>query len=308
MISNGFILEPYYELLPDYKLYPFTTTDLTKNRNLPESTLCDYYFTKRFENQRFYYCKNGRHAISISLDYYKLKPTDCVTIFTTTGNHYISSCVTSEIEKFCNWSRSIQDNTKVLFVIHEFGYPFQNLMALKKYNIPIIEDCAYSFLSTDKENLIGKLSDFIIYSFPKLFPIQMGGLLVSKHDLNLKMSIDPPLLRYLKNTISAQIPNLELIKTKRLENYCIIRHLLSDIGFNQRFELDKDSLPGVYMFKSEMGIELPELKKYMYLHGIQCSVFYGESSFFIPNHQNLNEADFLYFREVIRSFINKYTK
>ncbi len=48
-----------------------------------------------------------------------LPPDDVVTILTTSGNFYISSCVTAEIEKFCKWDREITDQTKVIFVNHK---------------------------------------------------------------------------------------------------------------------------------------------------------------------------------------------
>ena len=52
--------------------------------------------------------------------------------------------------------------------------------------MPIIEDCAGSFFSKDKKDTIGKIGDFVIYSFPKMFPLQIGGLLLS----NQKGSIE----------------------------------------------------------------------------------------------------------------------
>ena len=73
--------------------------------------------------------------------------------------------------------------TKVIFVNHEFGYPYHDLIRLKDYKLPIIEDCAGSFFSSDKDGSIGEVGDFVIYSFPKMFPLQVGGLLVSKHNI-----------------------------------------------------------------------------------------------------------------------------
>jgi len=59
------------------------------------------------------------------------------------------------------------------------------------------------------------------------------------------------------------------------------------------------------MFKTEgHDVNLPELKKHFWAHGIQCSVFYGEDAFFIPAHQALDEQDMLYFRDVMLSFLN----
>jgi hypothetical protein len=58
------------------------------------------------------------------------------------------------------------------------------------------------------------------------------------------------------------------------------------------------------MFRTDLhSLDLPELKKHLYAHGIQCSVFYGEEAFFIPVHQALSEQDMDYFVEVFKSFI-----
>ena len=45
------------------------------------------------------------------------------------------------------------------------------------------------------------------------------------------------------------------------------------------------------MFRTDnYQIDLPELKKYYWAHGVQCSVFYGEDAFFIPVHQALTDT------------------
>ncbi|NNC70791.1 MAG: DegT/DnrJ/EryC1/StrS aminotransferase family protein, partial [Flavobacteriaceae bacterium] len=167
-----YIIDPDPFVAPAYRISPFRTSDISFNNELDESSLIDTYFSKRFVNRKFVYCKNARNAIYLALTHYNLKEDDYVTILTTTNNFYISSCVTSEIEKFCKWSREITPATKVIFVNHEFGYPFENLEGLKKYKLPIIEDCAHAFFSSDENHNIGKVGDFVIYSFPKMFPIQ----------------------------------------------------------------------------------------------------------------------------------------
>ena len=78
------------------------------------------------------------------------------------------------------------------------------------------------------------------------------------------------------------------------------------MDFPERFKLEEGSVPGVFMFKTDSkNLDLPELKKYYYAHGVQCSVFYGEEAFFIPVHQALNEQDLLYFCDVFCSFLEK---
>ena len=130
-----FIINPDPYSLPAYRIGPFRTIDLSVNHCLPDSDLIDEYFNERFRGRDFIYTENGRKAINIALASYNLKKDDVVTILTTSGNFYISGCVTIEIEKFCKWSRDIKPETKILFVNHEFGYPFIDLQKLKDYNI-----------------------------------------------------------------------------------------------------------------------------------------------------------------------------
>lgn len=297
-----FILQPDPYLLPCYRISPFTTRDIGFNNTLPDSNEIDDYFSQRFKGFHYTYCNNGREAIHKALQHYQLKPDDTVTIFTTSQNFYISSCVTTEIEKFCRWSRQMEISTKVLFVNHEFGYPFEQMEELQAHNLPIIEDCAHSFFSRDAQGRMGKTGDFVIYSFPKMFPLQTGGLLVSRNE-QPPTAIPSEMLRYIKNVLSHYIGQKESIIARRIENYQYLKNILEPLGFRERFELKKNTVPGVFMFRSNGSTDLPELKKYLYRHGIQCSVFYGEDSFFIPVHQTLEVQDLLYFREVIKSFV-----
>ncbi|MCK4922203.1 MAG: DegT/DnrJ/EryC1/StrS aminotransferase family protein [Bacteroidales bacterium] len=301
MIKNGFVIEPYPELLPDYKICPFSEKDIFTNRALPKSDFADDYFNTRFTNKKILYTLNGREAIYIALKHYKLKKNDCVTIFTTTGNFYISNCVTKEIEKVCKWSRQIETNTKVILVNHEFGQPFEELHSLYKYNLPIIEDCAHSFFSTDIENRIGEVGDFVIFSFPKAFPIQFGGLLVSKKEIQFTSELDILSKNYLNNTISHYIPQIKEIKTKRVQNHQLAEEYFVEIGCGVRFNVNEKKIPGVFMLIND-EIDLPKLKEYYYKHGVQCSVFYGENTFFLPIHQNINQTDIEYFIEILKSF------
>lgn len=301
-----FVLNPDPYLMPCYRIGPFKTENIHTNNVLEESDAIDDYFKNLFAEKQFLYVADGRKAINIALQHYNLQKEAVVTILTSSNNFYISSCVTNEIEKFCKWSRQIEKNTTVIFVNHEFGYPYKQLNELKKYNLPIIEDCCHSFFSTDKEAAMGNVGDFVIYSFPKMFPLQIGGLLTTnKSFINKEVNkLSNEKNRYIKNVLSHYIVNQQDIIKKRIENYNYLKSQLATVGIEERFKLEDGVVPGVFMFtiKNE-SIDLPLLKNYLYAQGIQCSIFYGERSFFIPVHQNLIKPDLDYFIKAITSYI-----
>jgi hypothetical protein len=304
MNKRGYILNPPADLLPDFKICPFSNEAMHQNKDLPDSDAAENYFAERFASKRYYYTLNGREAINMALSYYNLNPDDCVTILTTSGNTYISSCVTNEIEKFCKWSMNIEKQTKILFLNHEFGFPYEHPRKLKQLGFPIIEDCAHSFFSEDDQKTIGTIGDFVVYSIPKMFPVQIGGILLCNlENYSRKPVLNNNLERYVKNVISNHIITADLIKQKRISNYHVLKELIKAAGFEERFTLKEGVVPGVFMFRSnEQNFDFPGLKKHMYKNGIQCSVFYGEKAFYIPVHQNLNEEDLHFFVEVIKGF------
>lgn len=303
-----FIIDPDPYSLPAYRIGPFRTRDVGLNHNLPDSNTIDAYFNDRFGSDRYIYTYNGREAIHKALASFNLTSDDVVTILTTSGNFYISGCVTKEIERYCKWSRKMEANTKLIFVNHEFGYPYENLGKLKEYNLPIIEDCAGSFFSSDQKKETGFIGDFVVYSFPKMFPLQIGGMLVS-NQVNLgavKQDIDTASMRYIRNVLSHYIEDKDQIISQRIQNYHYLLERFKGLGFTERFFLREGSIPGVFMFSTKhSGIDLNELKTYFWAHGVQCSIFYHEETFFIPVHQALNETDLDYFYEVMKSFLNK---
>ena len=140
-----------------------------------------------------------------------------------------------------------------------------------------------------------------------MFPLQIGGLLVSNLPgrPEIRYKISEGLLRHIKNVLSACIDKKEVIINNRISNYRFLRNQFEQMNAEIRFELTPGTVPAVFMFSTEkLRLDLPELKKYYYAHGVQCSVFYGEDTFFIPLHQSLTEQDMIYFTEVFRSFMH----
>ena len=305
MLVNDFVLSPDKSLLPAYRISPFKTSDIAHNRALPFSASIDQYFRQRFTDRRFIYCESGRQGIHLALAALGLRREDVVTVLTTTGNFYISGCVTREIEKFCRWSREVEPQTKALLVNHEFGFAYEELRALRRFNLPIIEDAAHAFASNNREQSVGQVGDFVVYSFPKFFPIQTGGLLA----FHERYSVDEPLAssakQYVQKVLSAYIGNVTDVAKKRRENYHALTERFRQLNCNPRFQLSESSVPGVFMFQTPPKVDLPALKTFAQEHGIESSVFYGEQAFFVPVHERLAPADLDYFAQVVSAFLTK---
>jgi dTDP-4-amino-4,6-dideoxygalactose transaminase len=304
MLADKYVVSSERFLQPSYRISPFMTRDVSKNKRLNTSSDIDDYFQNRFNSKNYIYTASGRSAINQALSKLRLKRDDVVTIFTTSGNYYISGCVTTEIEKYCKWSRIMENNTKVILVNHEFGFPYEKLSELKKYDLPIIEDCAHSFVSQNHEKTVGTIGSYVIYSLPKFFPIQIGGLLVSNIENELNGNISEEEEEYIKNVLSNYVANINEIIKKRIENYRYLESKLGELGFTARFELCDDlHCPGVYLFRINKDIDINKVKIFFQSHGIECSVFYNETSFFLPVHQRLTFDDLDYFVILIKYFV-----
>lgn len=300
-----FVVNPNEFLLPLFGITPFKTEYVAINHLLPENNEAKIYFDNKFGIGNWHYTYNGREAIKLALETYKLDKNDVVTILTTSENFYISSCVTLEIEAVCKWNRAITPETKVIFVNHEFGYPYPNMEKLVALDLPIIEDCCTTFFSQDQNQKIGKYGDFAVYSLPKFFPMQIGGIVVSNKGVNLNSSIlNTEQKQYIQNVMSFNLAKQDEILAKRKENFEYGLKLFSKLGFAERFKTYNNVVPSTLLLNNNGLIkDLNKLKLFLSNHGIQSSVFYGEDAFFIPIHQNLTFTDIDYFYFLVSFFI-----
>ena len=303
-----FIVSPDPFLTPCFRISPFKTEHIAYNWGLSESDFAVGYLDQKFGAGQWKYTYNGREAIKFALDNYELKNDDLVTIITTSNNFYISSCVTKEIEKVCLWNREIVPETKLIFVNHEFGYPYPDMEKIKSFGLPIIEDCCTTFFSQDRNDKVGSYGEFSFYSLTKFFPIQIGGILVSNvHNYIFKKSIlKTTEVNYIQSVLSHNLIDVKNILDKRKENFHFAISLFSQLGFSLRFDKNQKIVPSVLLLKNNGRIKnLVLAKDFLMKRGIQCSLFYGEDAFFLPNHQNLSHIEIIFMFECIRDFINK---
>lgn len=306
-----FCINPDPFLLPTYRISPFKTDYITINKELPNDDFAEHYFNEKFGTGKWKYTLNGREAIALALQHYNLEKDDVVTILTTSENFYISSCVTQSIEKFCRWNRELTSETKVILVNHEFGYPHPDMDKIAATGLPIIEDCCTTFFSQDASQKIGKYGDFSVYSFPKFFPIQIGGILVSA--VNQENSSDSLLdnnqIQYLQKVLSHQLKTENDLLQKRKENLEYAVGLFSELGCTLRFEPNQAVVPSALLLNNNGNInDLNGLKVFLAQNGIQSSVFYGEDAFFIPCHQLMSKTDIEFTHACVKAFIKNNTK
>lgn len=308
-----FIHNPDLFLVPTYRISPFQTGSIRRNATISK----DYeqyaiqYLNERFGENRWLLTAKGREAIALAMSNMGLLENSQVTILTPSNNSYISSCVTSTLEQFTQHNRFKNKDTAAFFVNHEFGYLYPNMKSLKFEGLPIIEDCCTTFFSQDEYNKIGNYGTYAVYSFPKFFPIQIGGLLVTNHeqfksDYHKQTSLSILEKEYLLKVLGYELYNVKelLDKRKNIFDYATLK--FQKLGFSLRFQGSHHIVPSVLLLKNNGIIkDLNKHKEHLYKHGIQNSVFYGEDAFFLPCHQNMEEIDVDYFYNVTKQFINK---
>ncbi|MDR1718663.1 MAG: DegT/DnrJ/EryC1/StrS family aminotransferase [Dysgonamonadaceae bacterium] len=305
-LIDNIVFNPDVYLLPHYKISPFRTEHAFANRKIAEKhcPALDFFLEDDYDS---IVTVNARKAIALALESLGLQPDDVVTILTTSGNFYISSCVTRTIEQYCQWDREMQPKTKVLLVNHEFGFPYENLSQLKEYRLPIIEDCAHAFFSQNKENSVGRVGDFVVYSLPKIMPMQLGGILRVRKSANHKAITyrEPePVRNYITACFNHYLQDRDAIICRRIENYGYLSTIFSACGLTPRFALEANQVPGVFIFNIDnVDINGENIKHLYWNNGIESSVFYKENAVFIPVHQYLTKDDMDFFLRVYQSFL-----
>lgn len=308
-----FIANPDPFLMPSYRIGAFVTSSIHRNAQIEDvcANIASAYFNKRFGEGNWLITHNGREAIALAMDLLKLPAVKNISILTPSNNLYISGCVTSTLSKYCPWDRQATENTSAYFVNHEFGYLYNGIQELVEQGLPVIEDCCTTFFSQDAAKKIGLYGNYSIFSFPKFFGIQIGGLLVGKGvgsnlELQKKITISPEATQYVLKVVGYELQNETHLLLRRKQSHLYATEKFSELGFSLRFQTQEGEVPSVLLLNNHQIIKnLPAFKDYLYAQGLQNSVFYGEDAFFIPCHQNLTEADIDYFKFVTEEYIRQ---
>lgn len=138
-----------------------------------------------------FYLNHARTALRVSLSALNLPEGskigvtafNCLTVMNViliAGYKPVFIDITDDLTIDLNDLKKKHENISAIIVTHLFGIP-NNLKSIKEIcnGIPIIEDCAHSFLSKSKEYVAGSLGDIVVYSIGQgKFPsIGNGGIL-----------------------------------------------------------------------------------------------------------------------------------
>lgn len=109
----------------------------------------------------------------------------------------------------------IGPDTGALYLIHYAGFPgpvreFRSLA--EKHGLALIEDCALSLLSCDRELKLGTIGDVGIFCLYKTLPVPNGGALQvnGAHRYDMPRLQPPPATSVFNHTASALLKNMEL--------------------------------------------------------------------------------------------------
>ncbi len=264
------------------------------NRFKKQSNTAPSFWFDHAQDLKFF--DSGRSALLACLYDQNLKQTDEVLILTTTGGPYISSCVTNTIEKVCAWKRAPSTKTRVVLVIHEFGFacPYSVMKPYIEKGIPIIEDCAYSIGSRMQGAAVGQVGDYAVYSLTKYYPVSFGGILVSRKKLKKQKffgtlnSVDEELL---KQTIQKASPFTHQWNNLRRRNWEFFAKRLRPYKIIPYFYLDRKVVPGVFLARIPKGFGGDIRKKQLNNAGVEATEYYGQGGFYFPVHQFLSDYE-----------------
>lgn len=248
----------------------------------------------------YQYTMSGRSALDLVLLDLRVAADDVITIIPSIGNFYVSSCVTRTIERHCNWSMKVERKSRAILVIHEWGKVHRKLHDMRKYGLPIIEDCAYSFASSTSEYKAGRQGTYAIYSLSKFFPINFGGIVCGL--TSQKSDLSDAEVGYICSMLGSS-GSIEMISSQRRAVWGQMTSLFSSVGAGPAFALEEGDIPGVFMFGVHEGIEPDDVKARYAEHGIESSVYYGSRNVFVPCHQNLGPQAVRYIYDVYQNML-----
>ena len=252
-----------FKLIPRLKPY-YTFSDWIAVFNILKKNPIEKYeeeFSKKFENNYGVMFQHGRTGVYALLKVWGLEEDEvicpaytCVVVpnaIVLSGNVpvFVDSAKDGFNMDLELLEQSITEKTKVIYLIHNFGFPHKKLIEYRQLcdekGIVLIEDCAFAFDSFDKDIRLGTIGDFTIYSIPKILPLDYGGILRFKNK-NLSNKLISTLPMESINSISKWIIKLEDMKLKRQKNYNFLERNINEKSIYGKIKNVNPFMFGIY--------------------------------------------------------------
>lgn len=247
-----------------------------------------------------YITNSGREAISLALADFVNRRDYLVSIITTSNIGYVSGCVTKEIEKHCKWVFGYRAEADAYFIIHEFGRYASIPEEVKASGKPIIEDCAYAFIPKSLGINIGNIGDYIIYSLPKAFSMQYGGLLLTHTKIKPTFADE-----YLLENLHDGILNISELNNRRVKVYHAMQKACLHYGLEEFLPVAGKDIAHAFIVALPDRIDQAGMRSYMNDMGVESSVFYGSNAYFLPCHYNMNEWEIAYIFYHVNQYVTR---
>lgn len=232
-----------------------------------------------FETDRIYFYNHARTAMRIALTALQLKSGakigimafNCLTVMNSVrsaGFDAVFIDVTDNFQMDLNDLEKKIANIDALIVNHMFGIPNRAIMTIReKYpTLPVIEDCAHSFMSKLEDKYTGLYGDLAVFSYGRAkFPTVGDGGFMVVNDEKYKMAVERENKLLQPKSFPEELKNiLNSIVLSALHQPFIYKNI--SLRFFKSVD-DKKDLAGKYstregsFYKSNKSLFLAKLKE-----------------------------------------------
>lgn len=260
--------------------YRFTPKDfIISVRGLLAKNIDGKRLESIFETDKIYFYNHARTAMRIALSALQLKSDakigimafNCLTVMNAVRSAGFDSVfidVTDDFQMDLNDLEEKITNIDALIINHMFGIPNRAIMTIReKYpTLPIIEDCAHSFMSKLDGKYTGLYGDISVFSYGRAkFPSVGDGGFMVVNDEKFRISIENENKSLQPNSFVDELKNiLNSIILSVLHQPFIYKNI--SLKFFKSVD-DKKDLVGKYsthegsFYKSNKYLFLSKLKK-----------------------------------------------
>ena len=143
------------------------------------------------DNAKFNFTSSGKSSIKVIFDYLKDKKNINSKFDEAFVPKYMGTWVYSQLNQVICTSPILTDNTKIVYLYHQFGIPQkidEIFGQIDNKKFVIIEDSAHSLGGKYKNYDLGTIGDYSLFSFSKFFNFSMLGGLYSTDENFIKDS------------------------------------------------------------------------------------------------------------------------